>query len=81
MADKAVKISDDNGGMLVLTQVTDLKVVEDHRNDFTPPDAGRGTVLTCKGTGSWDQMGDTPVTVELSAGKDGEAWVRYQMED
>ena len=81
VADRAVKISDENGGMLVLTKVTDLTIAEDHRTDFTPPDTGRGVVLSCTGTGSWDQMGDTPVTVELSADNDGQEWVRYQMAD
>jgi len=80
VADKAVKVSEDNDGLLVLTDVTDLTVVEDHRTDFTPPDSGRGVVLSCKGTASWDAIDDTPVLVELSADSDGE-WVRYEMTD
>lgn len=80
VADRAVEISADNDGMLVLTKVTDLEIVEDHRSDFTPPETGRGVVLSCKGTASWDAIDDTPVLVELSASSNDE-WVRYEMTD
>lgn len=81
VAKEAVQISDDNEGMLVLTGVTDLEIVEDNREDFTPPETGRGVVLSCEGTGSWDGIDDTPVLVELAASDDGDEWVRYEMQD
>lgn len=81
VADEAVTISDDNKGMLILVKVTDLEIVEDHREDPPSPDKGRAVVLTCKGTGEWDDMGDTPVIVELTVDSDGEEWVRYEMTD
>jgi hypothetical protein len=81
VAAEAVRISDDNEGVLILTEVTDLKVVEDNREDFTAPENGRGVVLTCEGTGKWDSVDDTPVIVELAVDNDGDEWVRYEMTD
>jgi hypothetical protein len=79
VANEAVRISGDSDKALVLTDVTDLKIVEDHRSDFTTPDSGRGVVLTCEGTGKWDSIDDTPVTVELTVDSNGDEWVRYEM--
>jgi hypothetical protein len=81
VAAEAVRISDDNNGVLVLTDVSDLSVVEDNREGFEPPANGRGVVLSCEGTGEWDTVGDAPVLVELAVGDDGEEWVRYEMTD
>jgi hypothetical protein len=81
VAAEAVRISDENNGVLVLTEVSDLSIVEDNREGFEPPANGRGVVLSCEGTGQWDTVGDAPVLVELAVGDDGEEWVRYEMTD
>jgi hypothetical protein len=81
VAAEAVRISDDNAGVLILTDVSDLSIVEDNREGFEPPANGRGVVLSCEGTGEWDTVGDAPVLVELAVGDDGEEWVRYEMTD
>jgi hypothetical protein len=80
VASEAVRISEDESAVLILTDVTDLEIVEDNREDFTPPESGRGVILSCEGTGTWDDLDETtPVLVELAAGEDGDEWVRYEM--
>lgn len=82
VAAEAVRISEENDGVLILTEVADLEITEDNREDFTPPENGRGVVLTCEGTGTWDTLDETtPVLVELAADNDGDDWVRYEMLD
>jgi hypothetical protein len=76
---EAVRISEENDGVLVLKDVTGLSIEEDNRETFTPPEEGRGIVVSCTGDGEWDPLGDAPVTVTLEVGKDGEEWVGYEM--
>ena len=80
LASEAVRISEEESQVLVLTEVTDLEIVEDNREDFTPPESGRGLILSCEGTATWDDLDETtPVLLELEAGEDGEEWVSYEM--
>jgi len=81
IASEAVRISEEEGAVLVLTGVSGLSIAEDNREGFTPPETGRGTVVSCEGTGQWDSVEDTPVLVELAVDKDGEEWVGYEMTD
>jgi hypothetical protein len=79
VAKEAVDISKEKDALLVLEGVTELSVAEDNRDSFSPPDSGRGLVLSCTGTGQWNEMDDTAVKVQLEAGSDGEPWVRYEL--
>lgn len=79
VATEAVRISDENNGMFVLNDATELSIVEDNRESFTAPEEGRGVVLACEGTGQWDTLGEAPVLVELAVDSDGDEWVRYEL--
>jgi hypothetical protein len=80
VAKEAVRISDEKGDTLVLTEVSDLEIVEDHREDFSTPDTGQEVILSCEGTGSFEDVDETlPITVELSGDSEGDEWVSYEM--
>lgn len=81
VAKEALSIDENKDEAFALTDVTDLEIAEDNRENFSPPADGRGVVLSCEGTGEWTDLGEAPVIVVLEAGEDGEEWVRYEMAD
>jgi len=81
VAKEALTIDDDKGESLALTDVSDLEIEEDNREDFKAPESGRGLVLSCKGTGEWTDLGEAPVRVTLEADADGDQWVTREIVD
>lgn len=79
VATEAVRISEEKDAALVLTAVSGLEIVEDNRESLVQPDSGEAVALSCEGTGTWNDMPDTPVLVELTVDSNGDEWVGYEM--